>query len=97
MASIGPTPIKRGSTPHCAYETILHNGFRFLSFASDWVVIIIKAAPSFMPDALPAVIVPFASKQGFSLLSPSRVVFGLGYSSAEINFSSFLTLIFIGT
>lgn len=50
-----------------------------------------------MPDALPAVIVPFASKQGFSLLSPSRVVFGLGYSSAEINFSSFLTLIFIGT
>ena len=33
-AGIGPEPIKEGSTPHVAHETILAKGFKFLRLAS---------------------------------------------------------------
>lgn len=58
-ASTGPIPIIRGSTPTCATATILANGEIPLLAATSWDMRITTAAPSFMPDALPAVTVPF--------------------------------------
>ena len=98
MHSIGATPISIGSQPCCAHETIRHSGFRFLFTASFKLHICIIAAPSFMPDALPAVIVPFSeTKQGFNFFNPSRVVSKRGNSSSAMIFTSFLIVIFMGT
>ena len=47
-----------GSTPHCAHETILAKGSIFLFFASSAVINTTAAAPSLIPEALPAVTVP---------------------------------------
>ncbi len=50
-------------------------------------------APSLMPDAFPAVTVPFGLTIGFNLASPSRVVSGRGCSSvSKILASAFLLL-----
>lgn len=51
-------PIILGSTPICANATILANGEipLFAAVSSDMRTT--AAAPSFIPDALPAVIVP---------------------------------------
>lgn len=49
-------------------------------------------APSQIPDAVPAVTVPFFLKTGGSLASPSRVVDNLGCSSTSKDTSFFLTM-----
>ena len=54
-AGIGPDPIKDGSTPHVAQETILPNGFKFLFLASLAFIKTNAAAPSLIPEALPGV------------------------------------------
>lgn len=60
IASTGPMPIISGSTPTCATATILANGTipLFVAVSSD--IRTTAAAPSFRPDALPGVTVPFS-------------------------------------
>ena len=49
--------------------------------ASEALITTMAAAPSLMPEALPAVTVPSLEKAGRSLARISIVVSGLGYSS----------------
>ena len=86
VAGIGPVPMTDGSTPACAHATILASGSKFLSLACLYDIVITAAAPSFIPDALPAVTVPEPSvmKQGLRRLRVSTVVPGLGNSSSLI-------------
>lgn len=58
IAGIGPVPIILGSTPLWAIATIWAKGFISLLIASSFVIRTTAAAPSFIPDALPAVTVP---------------------------------------
>jgi hypothetical protein len=58
-ASIGPNPIHIGSSPVSAIATILAQGFRFLDFTWFSLHTTTAAAPSLIPEALPAVTVPF--------------------------------------
>ena len=46
-------------------DTILAKGFKFLSFAVFKFINVKAAAPSFKPEALPAVTVPFSLKTVF--------------------------------
>jgi hypothetical protein len=58
-ASMGPNPIHIGSSPVSAIATILAQGFRFLDFTWFSLHTTTAAAPSLIPEALPAVTVPF--------------------------------------
>src|SRR5258708_32521919 len=60
-AGIGPEPITAGSTPAVAQDTIRASGCTPRRAASLAVISTSAAAPSLMPDALPAVTVPFLS------------------------------------
>lgn len=51
-------PIILGSTPTCANATILANGEIPLFSAASWDMRTTAAAPSFIPEELPAVTVP---------------------------------------
>jgi len=53
-AGIGPEPIKDGSTPQVAHETILTRDFKFLLLASLWLIKTTAAAPSLIPEAFAA-------------------------------------------
>ena len=81
MASTGPIPIILGSTPTTAELTIRANGFKLYFFTASSDAIIVAAAPSFNPDAFPAVTLPSFWKAGRNLDNPSDVVFGLMNSS----------------
>ena len=80
-AGIGPVPITAGSTPVVAQDTTLASGFRPRFSASSAVISTTAAAPSLMPDALPAVTEPSLEKAGFSLAMASTVAPWRGYSS----------------
>src|SRR6059058_3654080 len=82
-AGIGPVPIIAGSTPAVAQETMRASGFSPRLSASVAVISTIAAAPSLMPDALPAVTVPFLSKAGRSFDRTSTVVPCFGCSSVS--------------
>jgi hypothetical protein len=70
-----------GSTPAVAQEAIRAIGVRPRFFASSAVISTMAAAPSLMPDALPAVTVPSLEKAGLSLAIASMVVPARMYSS----------------
>ena len=70
----GPVPMIAGSTPAVAQETMRASGFSPRFSASAAVISTTAAAPSLMPEALPAVTVPFLSKAGRSFASTSTVV-----------------------
>ena len=72
-----------GSTPAVAQETIRASGVRPRAVASSALIRTSAAAPSLMPEALPAVTVPSFENAGFSLASPSSVVPARIYSSAS--------------
>src|SRR5262249_20345018 len=72
-----------GSTPACAHDTIRAIGVLPSLAASLAFISTTAAAPSLIPDALPAVTVPSLSKAGRSLLIASSVVPCLGYSAAS--------------
>ena len=83
VASTGPIPIILGSTPTTAELTIRANGFKlyFLTASSD--AIMVATAPSFNPDAFPAVTLPSFLKAARNLANPSIDVFDLINSSLE--------------
>ena len=80
-------PITAGSTPVVAKEAIRASGVRPRRSASSAVITTRAAAPSLIPDALPAVTVPSFEKAGLSLATASSVVPGRMYSSASITTS----------
>ena len=85
-AGIGPSPITDGSTPTWAQETTLASGGeQASSFTAAPDTNTTAAAPSLIPEALPAVTVPVPSliNAGLSLLRPSTVVPCRGNSSAS--------------
>lgn len=88
-----------GSTPAEAYAIILANGFAPTDLAKLSDARTIAAAPSFIPEAFPAVTVPLPSliKAGLKFLSPSNVVSGLGNSSVVTVTLPFLPGTSIGT
>ena len=49
VASTGPIPMKAGSTPACAQDTIRHNGCKDLFLASSALINTQTADPSFKP------------------------------------------------
>ena len=78
---IGPVPMMVGSTPAVAQEAMRASGVSPRFAASEALITTMAAAPSLMPEALPAVTVPSLEKAGRSLARISIVVSGLGYSS----------------
>ena len=89
-AIIGPIPITSGLTPECEYPNIFALTFNPFDFAAAVVLRTNAAAPSFKPDELPAVTVPFSIKTEFKPLRLSASV-SFGCSSTLNIF--FLTLI----
>ena len=81
VAGTGPIPITLGSTPPLAFATIVAIGFIFNSSALRRLIRRTAAAPSFIPDAFPAVTVPSFLKAGFNFASDSTVVPCRIYSS----------------
>ena len=71
-----------------AQLTILAKGFKPLFSASSFSIKITAAAPSFIPEELPAVTVPFFLNAGFNLDSPSIEVCGLINSTEPNNMES---------
>mmetsp|Transcript_14236 Transcript_14236/g.35525 ORF Transcript_14236/g.35525 Transcript_14236/m.35525 type:complete len:226 (+) Transcript_14236:152-829(+) len=80
-AGTGPIPITRGSTPALAAATIRARTGVPVEAAYSSEATRSAAAPSFSPDALPAVTLPSFWKAGRSFASLSAVTPGLGYSS----------------
>lgn len=78
---VGPRPITSGSTPALAQPTMQARGERPRSAASSASMSTRAAAPSFTPEALPAVTTPSFLKAGRNLPSTSMVVPGRGNSS----------------
>ena len=90
MASTGPTPIILGSTPIAPDDRILAIGLKPNFSSACFEPIISAAAPSLIPDALPAVTTPSLFK-GLSFCNASTVELARGCSSSNIAFSgSFL-------
>jgi hypothetical protein len=82
VASTGPIPINLGSTPTTAEHTIFANGFRFYFSIARSDAIITAAAPSFNPEALPAVTVPCSFiKAVLNFANIAKVELGLMNSS----------------
>src|SRR5262245_35638326 len=77
----GPIPITRGGTAADAMPSTRARGVRPWRFAASAEAMITAAAPSLMPEALPAVMVPGLRTIGLSLARPSSVVSGRGCSS----------------
>lgn len=71
----------RGSTPTTALLTIRANGFKLYDLIAFSLANKIAAAPSFKPEALPAVTVPSLRKEGFNFCNPSKVVLAFANSS----------------
>ncbi len=81
VAGTGPIPINAGATPPLAQALIRAIGFNPAASAADSSITTSAAAPSLMPEALPAVTVPDLSKAGRKAASPSVVESALGNSS----------------
>ena len=94
----GPTPMISGSTPPSAPATHVAIGVTPSSFAFSSLITTIAAAPSLIPEALPAVISPPSlPEQHFNFARDSTVVPARGPSSVTKSTISFLTLIGTGT
>mmetsp|Transcript_18415 Transcript_18415/g.58713 ORF Transcript_18415/g.58713 Transcript_18415/m.58713 type:complete len:226 (-) Transcript_18415:534-1211(-) len=81
VAGTGPMPMIFGSTPALAYATTRPSGVPPSCAATDSAATTTAAAPSLMPDALPAVTVPSFLNAARSLPSFSAVAPGFGNSS----------------
>ena len=82
-AGTGPMPMMAGSSPLVAKLAMRPSGFRPSAAAFLAVITITAAAPSLMPDALPAVTPPALSKAGRRPASTSALVLRLMNSSAS--------------
>ena len=81
-AKTGPIPITLGSTPATAAETILAIGFILFLLIASSPAINKATAPSFKPEAFPAVTEPPSFlNAGLSFPKTSNVVVGLINSS----------------
>ncbi|MCY1528410.1 hypothetical protein D9M68_635140 [compost metagenome] len=96
-AGTGPMPITRGATPALAMPSTFARGVRPCFFTASADARIRATAPSFTPEALPAVTVLPSPLTGFSLARASRVVSGRRCSSRSTTVSPFLPLITTGT
>src|SRR3954469_8141622 len=76
---IGPVPMMDGSTPACAQDTMRASGVLPRFCASLAVISTTTAAPSLIPEALPAVTVPSFENAGRSLVIASSVAPWRGY------------------
>ncbi len=81
VAGTGPMPIIRGSTPAVAPATMRARGVNLKRRTASSDAMTSAHAPSFTPEALPAVTVPLVRKGVGNLASCSRVVSGRGCSS----------------
>ena len=98
MAATGPIPITSGSTPANAPCTQVAIGVTPNSLAFSSLITTIAAAPSLIPEALPAVTIPPSlPEQQRNLDNDSAVVPGRGPSSTLNSTISFLTLTGTGT
>src|SRR5262245_17118503 len=79
---MGPKPMTRGSTPADEDPTTRATGFNPNLAAAASEATNIAQAPSFTPEALPAVTVPLARKGVGSLANASSVVSGRICSSS---------------
>ncbi|MNI33975.1 hypothetical protein D3C73_879470 [compost metagenome] len=95
-AGIGPVPMMAASTPIVANEAIRASGVRPRRAASSSRISTTAAAPSFRPDALPAVTVPSFLKAGLRPARTSSVV-ARGFSSVSTMMSPLRVLIVTGT
>ncbi len=82
-AVTGPMPMIAGSTPVVAHDTMRASGFTPRFLASSALINTKAAAPSLMPEALPAVTEPSLAKAGRSLANDSAVVPWRGNSSVS--------------
>src|SRR5512143_312846 len=80
-AGAGPRPMSSGSQPTTPHETSRPSGFTPLRFAFSADVTTTAAAPSTIPEALPAVTWPSFPNDGGSFASASNVVSGRMWSS----------------
>ena len=90
-------PMMLGSSPADEYALIRASGLSPSCSARLADIIMTAAAPSFRPDALPAVTVPSFENAGRSAASESSVVPCFGYSSVSKVIVPFFCAIWIGT
>ena len=96
-AATGPTPMMEGSTPPRAPPTQVAIGLTPSSLAFSSLITTMAAAPSLIPEALPAVTMPSFLKAGFRRARVSTVVPGRGPSSVSTITEPFLPLTSTGT
>ncbi len=97
IAGTGPIPIIAGSTPPWPVATISASGVKLCSFTASSDATNTKAAPSLIPEALPAVTVPSFLKAARKLPNFSSLVLRLMNSSASKIIVSLRDLISTGT
>ncbi|MPN17491.1 hypothetical protein SDC9_164845 [bioreactor metagenome] len=97
IAGTGPSPITEGSTPPCPTDTNSAIGFNPCSLTAFSDATSTILAPSFIPDAFPAVTVPSFLNAGLNFESFSKSVFLFGYSSVSTITEPFLVFTSIGT
>ncbi len=97
LAGIGPVPMIDGSTPQVAQETMRPIISTPRLAASSALISTTAAAPSLMPEALPAVTVPSLSKAGLSFARFSTVTPSFGCSSVSTTTSPLRVLMVTGT
>ncbi|RUP44808.1 hypothetical protein BC936DRAFT_148982 [Jimgerdemannia flammicorona] len=97
MAVTGPMPMMDGSTPTACQLTIRARGVRPWRLTASSLATMTAAAPSLIPEALPAVVTPLGLKAGLSLARVAAVVCGRGCSSRARDSTPALVLSSIGT
>ena len=88
-ALTGPIPIIRGATPTTAELTILAMGFKLYLARASLEAKSIAAAPSFKPEAFPAVTLPSCLKAVLSFPKTAKELFAFINSSLEKTIGSF--------
>ncbi len=83
VAGAGANPMMRGATPMTVVATMRASGVRPNFEAAIFDAMINAHAPSFTPEAFPAVTVPFGFTIGLSFERASSVVSGRGCSSVS--------------
>mmetsp|Transcript_37268 Transcript_37268/g.76054 ORF Transcript_37268/g.76054 Transcript_37268/m.76054 type:complete len:220 (+) Transcript_37268:234-893(+) len=96
-AGTGPKPMIVGSTPAMPHDTTRASGVKPLAVTASSLATTIAAAPSVMPDAVPAVTVPSFLNTVGSLPSDSAVVPARGPSSVSNTSMPLRPLISIGS
>ena len=97
VAATGPMPMIRGSTPARAPATHVAMGVTPSSFAFSSLITTTAAAPSLMPEALPAVTIPSFLNAGRSFPRASILEPALGPSSVSTRMVVFFVFTSTGT